>query len=230
MVGGLAPGSNADAIGACRRATPAAHAPQQPPLAPGPALAVSAALRLGQRRGLFGGIALLSCATLVLQIALTRLYSALFGHHLAFLAISLSLFGVGLGGVLLYVAPALARPPRLFARLAYLSGATSLATIAAILLLMQSSPIGDLDAATLGRVALLYVVSASPFTFVGVAVAAGSGAPARARGARARARRVRAAGGGRGGAGARPSRWPGGGGPPWGGGGGPGAAGPGPAT
>ncbi len=173
MVGGLAPGSNADAIGACRRATPAAHAPQQPPLAPGPALAVSAALRLGQRRGLFGGIALLSCATLVLQIALTRLYSALFGHHLAFLAISLSLFGVGLGGVLLYVAPALARPPRLFARLAYLSGATSLATIAAILLLMQSSPIGDLDAATLGRVALLYVVSASPFTFVGVAVAAG---------------------------------------------------------
>ena len=180
MVGGLAPGSNADAIGACRRATPAAHAPQQPPLAPGPALAVSAALRLGQRRGLFGGIALLSCATLVLQIALTRLYSALFGHHLAFLAISLSLFGVGLGGVLLYVAPALARPPRLFARLAYLSGATSLATIAAILLLMQSSPIGDLDAATLGRVALLYVVSASPFTFVGVAVAAGAAPPARA--------------------------------------------------
>ena len=174
MVGGLAPGSNADAIGACRRATPAAHAPQQPPLAPGPALAVSAALRLGQRRGLFGGIALLSCATLVLQIALTRLYSALFGHHLAFLAISLSLFGVGLGGVLLYVAPALARPPRLFARLAYLSGATSLATIAAILLLMQSSPIGDLDAATLGGVALLYVVWASRFAF---AAGAGAGGP-----------------------------------------------------
>jgi hypothetical protein len=73
------------------------------------------------RAGLFGGVALLSAAVVLLQIVLTRLFSALLGHHLAFLAVSLSLFGVGAGGALLYAIPALAKPPALLARLSVLS-------------------------------------------------------------------------------------------------------------
>ncbi|MFT3770405.1 MAG: hypothetical protein QM820_33680 [Minicystis sp.] len=129
-------------------------------------------MRMTQRGGLFGGVALLSCATLVLQIALTRLYSALFGNHLAFLAISLSLFGIGLGGVLLYVAPALARPPRLFSRLALLSVATAAASVISIVVLLRSKPVTTFDSDTLGRLGGLYLLCALPFVLVGIAVAA----------------------------------------------------------
>src|SRR5690242_21361688 len=101
-------------------------------------------MRFRQRHGLFAGIAVLSSGTVVLQIALTRLYSALFGHHLAFLAISLSLFGVGLGGVLLYVFPRLAAPPRLLARLSYLASLASASTVLALLVLLHTKPIETL--------------------------------------------------------------------------------------
>ncbi len=125
-----------------------------------------------QRQGLLGGLAVLSCGTVVLQITLTRLYSALFGHHLAFLAISLSLFGVGLGGVLLYVFPALCRPPALLARLAYLAGLCSAATVAALLILLHVKPMEKLDASALSGLAVLYLSSSLPFVLAGIAVTA----------------------------------------------------------
>ncbi|RLB60697.1 MAG: hypothetical protein DRI90_13115 [Deltaproteobacteria bacterium] len=129
-------------------------------------------MRLSQRPGLFAGVALVTGATIILQIALTRLYSALLGHHLAFLAISLSLFGVGLGGVLLYVIPALARPPRLFARLALLSGAMALSAAFAMHHLVQSKPIVKLDLSVLGQLSATYLITSLPFVFSGLVVAA----------------------------------------------------------
>lgn len=126
---------------------------------------------LSPRAGLFGGVALLSAAVVLLQIVLTRLFSALFGHHLAFLAVSLSLFGVGVGGALLFAVPAMARPPALLARLAVLSSLTSAAAIGTILFLVRQKPITSLGPSDLGRLALLYGVCALPFTFAGIAIA-----------------------------------------------------------
>ena len=126
---------------------------------------------LSPRAGLFGGVALLSAAVVLLQIVLTRLFSALFGHHLAFLAVSLSMFGVGAGGALLHAAPGLARPPGLLARLSRLAALTSAATLVTILFLVRQKPITALGAGDLGRLALLYAVCAAPFTLAGVAVA-----------------------------------------------------------
>src|SRR3954467_13760973 len=120
-------------------------------------------MRLTQRHGLFAGIAALSSGTVVLQIVLTRLYSALFGHPLAFLAISLSLFGVGLGGVLLYVFPGLARPPSLLARLASFSGLSGASSIVALLMILRSTPVVTLDSAAALQLAVLYLASSLPF-------------------------------------------------------------------
>ncbi|MEJ7735380.1 MAG: hypothetical protein WKG00_40115 [Polyangiaceae bacterium] len=125
-----------------------------------------------QRQCLFAGVAILSFATVVLQITLTRLYSALFGNSMAFLAISLSLFGIGLGGVVLSVAPGLASPPRLFARLAYLSGIAALTTVVSSIYVLRARPVTALDLDNLGRLVLLYAVSSLPFAFVGVVIAA----------------------------------------------------------
>ena len=47
----------------------------------------------------FLGLALVSLATLVLELTLTRLFSATMFYHFAFLAVSLALFGSGASGV-----------------------------------------------------------------------------------------------------------------------------------
>ncbi|PYQ24527.1 MAG: hypothetical protein DMF81_05190 [Acidobacteria bacterium] len=49
------------------------------------------------------GVALVSLCVLMLQLVLTRLFSATMYYHFAFLAIALALFGSGASGVLVYV-------------------------------------------------------------------------------------------------------------------------------
>ena len=127
---------------------------------------------LSPRAGLFGGVALLSAAVVLLQIVLTRLFSAMLGHHMAFLAVSLSLFGVGAGAAMLHAIPAIARPPALLRRLAILSCLVSAATIGALLFLVRQKPMGTIGAAEVGKLALLYLVSAAPFTIAGIAITA----------------------------------------------------------
>jgi len=56
----------------------------------------------GQRRVL-AGIALSSFAALLLELALTRLFSVILFYHFAFLAISIALLGLGAGGVFAHV-------------------------------------------------------------------------------------------------------------------------------
>ncbi|AKT40304.1 hypothetical protein [Chondromyces crocatus] len=129
-------------------------------------------MQISQKSGLFGGVALTAGATVLLEIVLTRLYSAIYGHHLAFLAISLSLFGVGLGGVLLYIFPSLARPPRLFARLAALAALASAGTVGSLILLLYLKPIQDLEPRALLQVAVIYLATSIPFVLSGIVIAA----------------------------------------------------------
>src|SRR2546425_10754961 len=55
------------------------------------------------RRVLLAGIWLVSFASLLLELALTRLFSVVLFYHFAFLAISLALLGLGAGGVFAYL-------------------------------------------------------------------------------------------------------------------------------
>src|SRR6202020_823251 len=48
-------------------------------------------------------VGLTTLATLLLELSLTRIFSVVFYYHFAFLAISIALFGLGVGGVLSYV-------------------------------------------------------------------------------------------------------------------------------
>ena len=54
-------------------------------------------------RTLLAGIALASFAALLLELALTRLFSVVLFYHFAFLAISIALLGLGAGGVFAYL-------------------------------------------------------------------------------------------------------------------------------
>ena len=61
------------------------------------------------RRPIFLGVFLLSMAVLVLQIALTRIFSFTIWYHFAYVSISVALLGYGASGSLLSVAPSLSR-------------------------------------------------------------------------------------------------------------------------
>jgi len=52
---------------------------------------------------LLAGLGLTSFATLLLELALTRLFSVVLFYHFAFLAISIALLGLGAGGVFSYM-------------------------------------------------------------------------------------------------------------------------------
>src|ERR1700720_5054167 len=54
-------------------------------------------------RTLLAGLAFTSFAALLLELALTRLFSVVLFYHFAFLAISIALLGLGAGGVLAYL-------------------------------------------------------------------------------------------------------------------------------
>src|ERR1700683_4956527 len=54
-------------------------------------------------RSLLAGVAISSFAALLLELALTRLFSVVLFYHFAFLAISIALLGLGSGGVFAYL-------------------------------------------------------------------------------------------------------------------------------
>jgi hypothetical protein len=56
-------------------------------------------------RAVYAGIVLISAATLLLQVAFTRIFSVSIWYHFAFLVVSVALFGFGASGVALSLIP-----------------------------------------------------------------------------------------------------------------------------
>lgn len=125
-----------------------------------PAEAASNTLRWPQ---LYLGLGFTTLATLILELALTRIFSVVFYYHFAFLAISIALFGLGAGGVFSYVVAA--RPGNLFGKIGTLALANSLCVVASLWFIL-SRP-GNLTNTTL---AAIYVASALPFFLAGTVV------------------------------------------------------------
>ncbi|MGA3188271.1 MAG: hypothetical protein ABSF22_14290 [Bryobacteraceae bacterium] len=112
---------------------------------------------------LYLGLGFTTLATLILELSLTRIFSVVFYYHLAFLAISIALFGLGAGGVFSYVVAA--RPGSLYVKLGALALTNSLCVVASLwFILSRPANPGNF---TLGAV---YFASALPFFFAGTVV------------------------------------------------------------
>jgi hypothetical protein len=106
-------------------------------------------------------VALTALATLLFELSLTRIFSVVFYYHFAFLAISIALFGLGVGGVLSYLVAGWRAP------LAYKLGGLSLANAGLIgvslaVILAQGNEISPWD------YALIYFTTALPFVVSGI--------------------------------------------------------------
>ena len=91
------------------------------------------------------------------------MFSVVFYYHFAFLAISIALFGLGVGGIFSYVVSEW--KGNFYAKLGTLAALNSVAVLLALLFIITRS--GELSNLTL---ALIYLVSALPFFFSGAVV------------------------------------------------------------
>jgi hypothetical protein len=108
-------------------------------------------------------LALTTMATLLLELSLTRIFSAVFYYHFAFLAISIALFGLGVGGVLSYVVAGWKF--HLFAKLGCLSALNGVLIVVALAIV----PTPKIDL-TNWQLAKIYFVTALPFVVAGAIV------------------------------------------------------------
>ena len=129
-------------------------------------------MRLRQRLGLRAGIGLLATGSVLLEIAIHRSVTALFGHPLALAILPLALASAGAGALLLHLAPGLARPPRLLARLGYLATLAAAGTLAALIVPLHVKVPEALGDGTLWRLGVLALALGAPFFFVGAAITA----------------------------------------------------------
>ncbi len=112
---------------------------------------------------LYIAVALTTLATLLLELSLTRIFSVVFYYHFAFLAISIALFGLGVGGVFSYVAASWRG--NLFKKLGILSAVNcGLVVLAVAVVLANRTEMGGWE------LAVIYVCCALPFFCSGIIV------------------------------------------------------------
>src|SRR5208282_2354527 len=121
-----------------------------------------------RERSLLAGIAIGSFAALLLELALTRLFSVVLFYHFAFLAISIALLGLGSGGVFAYLAKIwLGRFPTR-SLLSWLCVSNAL-VIPVVLEIVLHVPVSlTLSPANFLRLTAIYLASAVPFFLTGL--------------------------------------------------------------
>src|SRR5262249_50255848 len=119
-------------------------------------------------RVLLFGIGLSSFAALLLELALTRLFSVVLFYHFAFLAISIALLGLGAGGVFAYIKRGkLAKTQtRVLAARLCCWNAVAIPVVLAIVLHLPVSL--ALTWNNLLRLTVMYLAAAVPFLLTGV--------------------------------------------------------------
>ncbi len=117
---------------------------------------------------LLAGLGLTSLAALLLELALTRLFSVVLFYHFAFLAISIALLGLGAGGVFAYMLKGwLARfeTRSLAAGLCLVNSVTVLAVLETVLHVPVALEVTGMNFL---RLTVLYLAAAIPFFLTGV--------------------------------------------------------------
>src|SRR6202790_5266054 len=118
-------------------------------------------------RTLLLGLALTSFSALLLELALTRLFSVVLFYHFAFLAISIALLGLGAGGVFAYLLKSrLARTDTrsLAARLCMINSVLVLA----VLEIFFCTPVTlTVSASNFLHLTAIYISAAVPFFLIG---------------------------------------------------------------
>jgi len=117
---------------------------------------------------LLAGVAISSLAALLLELALTRLFSVVLFYHFAFLAISIALLGLGSGGVFAYMGRNWL--PRFHTRslLGFLCAANAVIVPITLEIVLHTPVSRGLSWGNFLRLTAIYLASAVPFFLTGL--------------------------------------------------------------
>ena len=113
--------------------------------------------------GTFTGLFLITLATLTYQLLLTRIFSVTMYYHFAFVAISVTMFGMAVGALLVYGRPAVFTPDRLPERLAQAALGFAIAIVASFLAHLWLPFRPELSVTGVATVVVTYAVLVDPF-------------------------------------------------------------------
>lgn len=113
-------------------------------------------------------IGAVSFATLLLELALTRLFSVVLFYHFAFLAISLALLGLGAGGVFAYIYKVRLERYATEYLAPRISMASSLMMLVMLEVVLRVPVTLRLDWTSFFRLTIIYISAAIPFFFTGL--------------------------------------------------------------
>ena len=120
--------------------------------------------------GVYGGLFFTTLSTLTYEILLTRIFSVTMWYHFAFVAVSLALFGMTAGALLVHLLPQ-RFPPELTKRyLFYSTLLFSLTIVVSFILHLQIPFDPGWSFQSVALVSLTYLVISIPFVFSGITV------------------------------------------------------------
>lgn len=124
----------------------------------------------GPSRPLLAGIFFIAMSMLLLEVVLTRLFSVTMYYHFAFMVVSITLFGMGVSGIYVYLNPK-KFPPEKAGEQVSLS-ATLFALSVPISYMLQRALPSSADSPTWGLayLTLTYLIIAAPFFLGGTAI------------------------------------------------------------
>ncbi len=116
----------------------------------------------------FLGLFIVACAVLTTEIVLTRIFSVMMWYHFAFLAISVSLFGLGLGGIVVHLLGTRVEGKE-DSLLAYAGAGFGVANgVLVVTLLSLRLGAFDLSVAGMSKLGFVYLLAALPFLAAGM--------------------------------------------------------------
>ena len=119
-------------------------------------------------RTLLAGLALTSFAALLLELALTRLFSVVLFYHFAFLAISIALLGLGAGGVFAYLLKTWLAEVSTRTLAALLSIANAVIIVVVLEIVLHTRVALEVSWSNFERLTALYLAAAIPFFLTGL--------------------------------------------------------------
>src|SRR5215216_4361508 len=123
-----------------------------------------------KRTKIFFGVGLVTLSVLMLELSLTRLFSATMYYHYAFMAISLALFGSGASGVFIYIFQRRINPERTGEWLSISALLFSVSAIFALYVILTVPLTLEATAENYYRLTKIYGATALPFFFAGCAI------------------------------------------------------------
>ncbi len=122
-------------------------------------------------RGTYAGLFLTALATLSYELMLTRIFSVTMWYHFAFVAISVAMFGMTVGAIVVYVLPERFPAASVHRQLAIAAAAFALSIPVSLLLHLSVPFVAQRDLVSIFSLAFTYVAISAPFVCSGIVVA-----------------------------------------------------------